>query len=103
MTQGLVSSMRYAHVTRAASADGGPAGSSAARGKNAAGPYCIDPSSRPSASRYTVPHAPHSLSARSIQRLFSTDLSPRDCQKMHSWHTTGLVDRVAPVRPFTLI
>src|SRR6266516_5204723 len=101
MTQGLVSSMRYAQVTRAASSEGGPAGSSAARGKSVAGPYCIDPSRRPSASRYSVPHAPHSLSARSIQRLLSTDLSWRDCQKRHSWHTVGALGRVAPVSPLT--
>ena len=50
MTQGLCRSTRYAHVTSTASSDGGPAGSSRARGKSGAGPYCIEPSTRPSSS-----------------------------------------------------
>ena len=50
MTLGLGWSPRYAHVTRTAASDGGPAGNSRARGKSGAGPYCIEPSTRPSSS-----------------------------------------------------
>ena len=48
---GLARSSEYAHVTSTASSDGGPAGSSQARGKSSAGPYCIEPITVPSSSR----------------------------------------------------
>ena len=50
ITHGVDRSTRYAHVIRNASLVGGPAGSSCARGKNRAGPNCIEPSRRPSSS-----------------------------------------------------
>ena len=49
-THGLARATRYAQVIRTASSEGGPAGRSAARAKTCDGPYCIDPSSRPSSS-----------------------------------------------------
>ena len=92
-------SARYAHVTSTASSDGGPAGRSAARGKSDDGPYCIEPRTRPSSSRYTVPHAPHSSSARSIHLRFSGSRLPRVCHQTHVWQTVGAVSSVAPVSP----
>src|SRR4051794_36827463 len=90
----------YAQVISTASEDGGPAGRSAARGNSPDGPYCIDPSSRPSESWYTVPQAPHSSSAFWIHRLLST-VRDRDCHQMHLWQTDGAVSRVAPLSPLT--
>src|SRR5206468_339250 len=71
----------------------------AARGNRAAGPYCIDPRTRPSSSRYTVPHDPHSSSARSIHLRLSGSRLPRLCHQTQFWQTTGAVSSVAPVRP----
>jgi hypothetical protein len=50
ITHGVDGSARYAQVTSTASFDGGPAGSSAARGKSDAGPHCIEPRRCPSPS-----------------------------------------------------
>ena len=86
-------------MTSTASSEGGPAGRSAARGNREAGPYCIEPRTRPSSSRYTVPHAPHSSSARSIHFRFSASRFPRLCHQTHAWQTDGAVSRVAPVSP----
>ncbi len=71
-------------MTSTASSDGGPAGSSQARGKSSAGPYCIEPITVPSSSRYTAPQAPQSSSARSIQRGLSTPRPALDCHQTHS-------------------
>jgi hypothetical protein len=48
------------------------------------------------ASRYTVPQAPHSSSARSIHFRFSGSRIPRDCHQTQPWQTDGVVSSVAP-------
>ena len=91
-------------MTSTASSDGGPAGSSCARGKSSAGPYCIDPITRPVV--VAVDGAPGAPVRPRPARSSGACPTPRpalDCHQTHPWQTFGASWSVTPVKPATLV